>query len=137
MEGGRLPGIRERQLSPIRRTRFIEHAGRRILLLDFSGIVDAETAHAAIAEARAVVGREPADQCLLTLPNVTGAHFDSGVLKAIRELAEHNRPYVRAGAVVGLAGLMKVVYNTLIHLTGRNIKPFDDVDSAKTYLVAQ
>ena len=119
------------------RTRFIEHAGRKILLLDFSGIDDTHAALDAITEARELIARQAPDGSLLTLTNVTASHFDSGVLKAIRELAEHNRPYVRAGAVVGLAGLMKVVYNTIIHLTGRNLKSFDDLDAAKAYLVAQ
>ncbi|MBA2627026.1 MAG: hypothetical protein H0U85_03370 [Gemmatimonadales bacterium] len=119
------------------RTRFIDHVGRKILLIDFSGIEDAQTALDAISEARAVVAAQPADGSLLTLTSVDGAYFDSGVLKAIRELAEHNRPYVRAGAVVGLTGLMKVVYNTLVHLTGRNIKPFESLEAAKTFLVAQ
>lgn len=119
------------------RTRFIEHAGRKILLLDFSGIADPQAAYDAISEARDIVARNAPDGSLLTLTLVKDSHFDSGVLKAIRELAEHNKPYVRAGAVVGLAGLMKVVFNTLIHLTGRNIKSFDDADAAKAYLVAQ
>jgi hypothetical protein len=133
MESGRLSG--DDFLMP--RTRFIEHAGRKLLLLDFSGITDPEGAYDAIAEARSIIARNPPDGSLLTLTLVKDSHFDSGVLKAIRELAEHNKPYVRAGAVVGLAGLMKVVFNTLIHLTGRNIKSFDDVESAKTYLLAQ
>ncbi|MEO8226912.1 MAG: hypothetical protein ABI637_05740 [Gemmatimonadota bacterium] len=119
------------------RTQFIQHAGRKIVLIDFSRIVDAETALAAIGEARRFIAQQPADGSLLTLTNVQGSHFDSGVLKAIRELAEHNRAYVHAGAVVGLSGLMKVVYNTLVNLTGRNIMPFDDLDAAKAYLAAQ
>jgi hypothetical protein len=119
------------------RTRFIEHAGRKILLLDFSHIPDTQTALDAIAEARAMVARQAPDESLLTLTHVTGAHFDSGVLKAIRELAEHNRPYVRAAAVVGLSGLMKVVFNTMVHLTGRNLRAFESLEAAKAYLVQQ
>ncbi len=117
------------------RTRFIEFEGRKILMLDFSGISDPSSAIEAVSEARALVGRQQPDGSLLTLTNVTGSHFDSGVLKAIRELVEHNKPYVRAGAVVGLAGLMKVVFNTLMHLTGRQLKSFDDMDDAKAYLI--
>ncbi len=118
------------------RTSFIEYGGRQILLLDFSNVADSQAALAAIAEAREFIARQPPDS-LLTLTHVTGSHFDSGVLKAIREMVEQNRPNVRAGAVVGLAGLMKVVFNTLLHLTGRNIKAFDDLDAAKEYLIHQ
>ena len=131
-------GTRSRQpASSVPRTRFIEHAGRKILLLDFSNITDPQLALDAIAEARATVARQQPDESLLTLTDVTGSRFDSGVLKAIRELAEHNRPYVRAGAVVGLDGLLKVVYNTLVLLTGRDLRSFDDAASAKAYLLQQ
>lgn len=117
------------------RTHFIEHRGVRILLLDFSHVMDEQLALGAIAEAKAVV----ADQehgSVLTLTNVEGSHFDSTVVTALRDLAEHNRPFVRAAAVVGLSGLMRVVFTTLIHLTGRNIRAFDGIDEAKDYLAA-
>ena len=119
------------------RISFIEHRGRRILRLDYSGIADPREALAAIAESRRVVAAEPKTGSLLTLTLVGGAHFDSGVLKAIREMVEHNRPHVRAAAVVGLNGLMRVVYNTMVQLTGRNIKAFEDEEAARSYLVAQ
>lgn len=117
------------------RTYFIEHRGVRILLLDFSNVMDGQQALGIIAEARNVVAAQ-ARGSLLTLTNVAGSHFDSTVVTALRELAEHNRPYVRAGAVVGLTGLMRVVFTTLVHLTGRNIRPFDNPDDAKEYLAS-
>lgn len=118
------------------RTHFIEHRGVRILLLDFSHVMNEELALATIAQARSVVA-EQAPNSLLTLTNVEGSHFDSRVVSALRELVEHNRPFVRAGAVVGLSGLMKVVFSTLVHLTGRNIRAFDELEEAKDYLAAQ
>ncbi|HEU4698833.1 MAG TPA: hypothetical protein VFS40_06625 [Gemmatimonadales bacterium] len=116
------------------RTNTIEHQGKQIVYLDFTGVTDPGAAIAAIAEAKAWFARQPKRQELLTLTNVSGSHFDTHVVKAMRELAEHNRPYVRGGAVVGLSGLMRVVYTTLLHLTGRNIKAFDSVEEAKDYL---
>jgi hypothetical protein len=117
------------------RTHFIEHRGVRILLLDFSHVMDEDLALAVIAEAKAVVaGQAPGS--LLTLTNVEGSHFDSTVVGALRDLVEHNRPFVRAGAVIGLSGLMRVVFTTLVHLTGRNIRAFDGADEAKDYLAA-
>lgn len=116
------------------RTQFIEHRGQRILLLDFSHLETTPDALAAIAEAKRVVAAQPKQGNLLTLTHVTGSHFDTEVVKALRDLVEHNKPWVRAGAVVGLSGLMRVVFTTLIHLTGRNLKAFDDLESAKSYL---
>lgn len=117
------------------RTRFIEHRGVPILLLDFSSVMNEQAALAAIAEAKAAVGGQPRDS-LLTLTNVAGSHFDSTVVAALRDLVEHNRPFVRASAVVGLTGLMRVVFTTMVHLTGRNIRAFDQLDEAKEYLAS-
>jgi hypothetical protein len=119
------------------RTQFIEHEGRQIVYLDFSGITDPGQAVAAAEEAKGFFARQPRQQTLLTLTNVKGSHFDTQVVKAMRELVEHNKAYVRAGAVVGLTGLMRVVYTTLLHLTGRNIRAFETLDEAKEFLVSQ
>lgn len=118
------------------RTSVIEHKGKQIVYLDFTGISAPAEAIAAAEEAKNFFARQPRQQTLLTLTNVTGSHFDTDVVKAMRGLAEHNKPYVRGGAVVGLSGLMRVVYTTLLHLTGRNIKAFDDVEAAKDYLAS-
>lgn len=115
------------------RTHFIEHRGVRILLLDFSHVMDEQLALGIIAHAKSVVAAQP-EGSLLTLTNVEGSHFDSTVVAALRDLVEHNRPYVRVGAVVGLSGLMRVVFTTLVRLTGRNIRAFDSIDDAKEYL---
>jgi len=117
------------------RTYFIEHRGVRILMLDFSHVMDEVTALATIAHARSVVAEQP-PASLLTLTTVEGSHFDSRVIGALRELMEHNRPFVRAGAVTGLSGLMRVVFSTMVHLTGRNIRAFDRLEDAKDYLAS-
>ena len=54
-----------------------------------------------------------------------------------KRLAVNNRPYVIAGAVVGLSGLQKVVYTTVMRFSKRNIPAFDDIEAAKDWLIAQ
>jgi hypothetical protein len=119
----------------MQRTYFIEHRGVPILLLDFSHVMNDQAALDTIAEAKHVVAGQPRSS-LLTLTNVEGSHFDSKVVGALRDLVEHNRPFVRAAAVVGLSGLMRVVFSTLVHLTGRSIRAFDRMEDAKEYLAA-
>lgn len=119
------------------RTHFIEHGGRRIVLLDLTGLTNPAETLAAIDEAKAFIAQQPKEGQLLTLTHVRGSQFDTQVVQALRGLVEHNKPYVRAGAVVGLSGLMRVVYSTLVHLTGRNLRAFDDLEAAKEYLAAQ
>jgi hypothetical protein len=118
------------------RVRFIEHRGVQLLLLDFSNVSDTITALAAIEEARVEVRRQPPGS-LLTLTDVRGSRFDKRIVDSIRELAAHNKPYVKAAAVVGLSGLTRVVYTALIRLTGRNIAAFDTLEEGQDYLAEQ
>lgn len=115
---------------------FVEHDGHRILRFDFARITAGPEALAAIAEARAFV-QEQAPGSLLVLTDVTGSRFDSTVLAAIRDLMQANAPYIRASAVVGLSGLQRVVYVSLVRLTRRNVRAFDDEPAALAWLVSQ
>lgn len=118
------------------RTTFIEHNGVRIAHLNFAQVASVEVALAAIEEAGQIVQAEPF-RSVRTLTEVTGSRFNGEVLEAIKRLAANNRPYVLAGAIVGLSGLQKVVYTTVMRFSKRNIPVFADIESAKDWLVEQ
>jgi hypothetical protein len=115
--------------------RFIEYKGCQILLIDFEGCQPAATLER-IRYARSVIGRQPLASTR-TLTVVKNSRFNSQVSEAMKEYTAHNKPFVRAAAVVGLSGLQEIVYNVIIKLTGRNIATFADVASAKEFLAAQ
>ncbi|HXE56739.1 MAG TPA: hypothetical protein VNK43_01955 [Gemmatimonadales bacterium] len=118
------------------RVRFIEHRGVPILYLDFSEVQNPEEGLAAINEAKGVIREQPPGS-VRTLTNVTGSRFDSRLLSALKALAVHNKPYVRAGAVVGVTGLLRIAYNAVMTFSGRNLPVFDDVESARDWLARQ
>ena len=115
--------------------RFIEHKGCQILLIDFSECQPSEFLER-IRYARSVIGRQPHGSTR-TLTVVTKARFNGQVSEAMKEYTSHNKPYVRAAAVVGLSGLQEIVYNVIIKVTGRNIATFSDVLTAKDFLASQ
>jgi hypothetical protein len=117
-------------------TTFIDHKGVQIAFLDFANVHSHEEALVAIEEAGRLVQAQPF-QSVRTLTYVAGSRFNGEVLEAIKRLAVNNRPYVIAGAVVGLAGLQKVVYTTVMRFSKRNIPAFDNLEAAKDYLIAQ
>ena len=117
------------------RVRFIEYKERQILLFDFSGITDEVTALEAIEEGPAFVAGLEADGSLLTLTDVTDSTSTSAIAKALYRLAKHNKPYVKAGAVVGVSGLEKSVFLLVSNLARRSFKVFDDRDAAQEWLV--
>lgn len=118
------------------RTRFIEHRGSRILLLDYSGITDPAEALREIELSRKMVARQPPGS-LLALTYVRDARYNTEIVQALKGLVEHNRPYVKASAVVGLAGIQRAVYQTLLLFSKRVIRTFDDMEEAKDWLVEQ
>ena len=117
------------------RVRFIEHKGKRIIYNDFANIDGAADALAVIAESRELTRKQPQGSCLL-LTDVTGSKFNREVVEALKELASGNKPYVKAGVIVGLSGIQRVVYVAVSQLTGRRMPTFASADEAKDYLAA-
>lgn len=118
------------------RTRFIEHQGHRILVLDYAGVRDPEEALREIARSREVVARQPPGS-LLVMTLVRDARYNAAVLQGMKELAAHNAPYVKASAVVGMSGLHRIAYQAVIMFSKRNIKVFDQESDALAWLLTQ
>ena len=118
------------------RTRFIEHRGKRILLLDYAGLRDTEETLREIGRSREVVRAQPPGS-LLVLTNVRDARYNSAVIQAMKDLATHNAPYVKASAIVGMSGLHRIVYQTVVMMTRRKIQTFDTEAEALDWLASQ
>lgn len=115
--------------------RFITHEGREILFIDFSNKNPAQFIET-IREARAVIAAQPQGS-LLTLTDVTGASYNREAADALKEYVAHNKPFVKAGAVVGLNDLKRVIFNFLNRVSGRSLKGFDTLEQAKRWLAKQ
>jgi hypothetical protein len=117
------------------RIRFITHQGKQILLLDFSGC-EADEVLETIEEGKKVIRVHP-QHSLLTLTNVEGTHYNMAITNAMQEFAHGNKPFVKAGAVIGISGLKKIVYDAVMKFSGRNLPAFDDIEKAKDWLSEQ
>jgi len=115
--------------------RFIEHKGKQILFHDFANIQKAEDALAAIAESRAIVRKQPPGS-VLTLTDVSGSRFNREIVEGLKELTQGNKPHVKAGAIVGLSGIQRVVYVAVTQFTGRRLPTFNTALEAKDHLVS-
>ena len=118
------------------RTRLILHRGRQIMLLDYSDILDTAEALDEIQKSKVVIAQQPPGS-LLTLTYVRGSRYTAPVIDAMKELVAHNKPYVKAAAVVGMNTLHRIIYRAVVAFSRRNIQVFDDLDEAKDWLVAQ
>lgn len=121
------------------RIAFIENptTGRPALLMDFSGFTTAADALPHIAAARDLIGTQPA-RSVHGVVDVTGSKFNAQVVEAMKDFVAHNRPFMVASGIVGVAGLQRVILDSVIAITGRsNLKAFPTRGDALAWLATQ
>ena len=110
---------------------FIEHKGKRVLLLDFTSVRDTQLALQLIAQARATVASQPQRKELLTVTDVKGMTYDEEINKAFVELGKSNAPWVRASAVCNTSTIGRVITRANNVATGRTFALFDSRDEGR------
>jgi hypothetical protein len=120
----------------VERIRFIHHRGIQILFMDFSEMNAPGEALATLDAARRFIATQP-ENSLLTLTDVSGTRYDDDIIAAFKELAAHNKPYVKAAASVTRTPLQLVALRASAVTSRRNLRAFGDLDEAKEWLVTQ
>jgi hypothetical protein len=116
---------------------FIQHEGRRLLFMDFSGHKDPAVVVKLVEEARAFVAALPKRKEHLTLVNVGRIRFNEAVLKAFRGLIKHDEPWEIAVSVYGLTGLGLIAFRAQNLLTGGRMRGFAERSEALFWLGQQ
>lgn len=119
----------------MKRVQLIEYKGKKITSLDFSSC-DKKLIPDLIEEAEALVKTQPLNS-VLTLTDLTDFRFDAKMIELFKELTAHNKPYVKAGAIIGIKGLQKVAYDAVMRFSNRNIPLFSDRQEALEWLINQ
>jgi hypothetical protein len=119
------------------RVRFIEHKGKRIILLDFAGIQDPTVGLAAVAEATKFIGAQPAGGDTRTLTDVTDTRYDRKIVEAFKEMTAKNRPIVRSAAIVSNSSLHRAAISMIALFSRRKLEVFDSRAQALDWLAAQ
>lgn len=114
------------------RVKFITHDGKEILAIDLSHASLAEVL-AVVEYGRGIIAARPRNS-LRTLTNVKGIRYRREMSEVLRDFALHNKPYVRAGAVVGLDGLKTIMFNFINRVTGRALRAIEDERAALEWL---
>jgi hypothetical protein len=117
------------------RVRFIEHAGKRVLFINYSHC-DVAMLKAVAEEANRVIAREK--HCsVLTLNDVAGTSFDKESVAVLQSKVAANAPYVRRAAVIGINGLQRLIYEGVQAFTKRRIPHFQTREEALNWLVSE
>ena len=120
----------------MQRTQFIDHQGVRILLVDFSGIRPGQEFDDSLQECKEIIHAQP-EGSVLALFDATDGMFNNEVIESLKEFAKANTPYMKATALIGVKGLLKVALMTISRFSGREFKTFSTREEALAYLVGQ
>ena len=116
------------------RIRFINHEGKKILLVDFSNCPVNE-----VEEIARTVPNYTTVQPLgsvLVLTDFTAAVFDRDAVRAVKETAVFDKPYVKKSALIGTEDLPASFYDELKNFSRRDLRIFKTREEAVDWLAA-
>jgi hypothetical protein len=113
------------------RIRFIDHQGKRVLLVDFSNC----SANEVEEIARAVPDHVTVNphSSVLVLTDFTGAAFDRDALRAIKETV-FDKPFVKKSALIGTEDLPASFYDELKNFSRRELLIFKTREEVLAWL---
>ncbi len=117
------------------RIHFIEHQGKQILLIDFSGAT-APQMQLLLEHVRITVAQH-ARESLLTLADMTDATINYAVATKIKEVLTLDRPFVKKGAWVGTDKIPRAFLENFHNFSRRDIVSFKTREEAMDWLVKE
>jgi hypothetical protein len=119
------------------RSNWIEHKGKKIFYQDFSRqFYNAAAVKAELEEVQKVVIAQPRDS-VLVLSDFRDTSVGSDLLASMNAASNATKDHVHKTAVLGVTGMKRKLADLLTALTGQPLKYFDDMDSAKDWLVEE
>ena len=115
------------------KTQQLVHNRKTIFHMDFSNLNNVPEIKSLINESVRYIRSQPFGS-VLTLTSIQGMHFNNEIKDLFSDFIKGNKPYVKAGAVLGVSGLQQIIYNSLMKITGRDIKAFSNSEEAKNWL---
>jgi hypothetical protein len=128
--GSFMIGIGVLMSNPIR---FIDHQGKRILFVDFSNrrADEVEKIARLVPE---VAELEPRNSILL-LADFTEAVFDENTIRALKEAAVFDKPYVKKSALLGTDSFPRSLHKDMTNYSRRSFSTFETRDEALAWLL--
>ena len=117
------------------RIHFVEHKGKKILLLDFSHAT-AMQMQLLLEHVRVTVAMH-ARESLLTLADFEGAEIDHAVAMKIKEVLTLDRPFVKKTAWIGAEHIPHAFLENFHTFSRRDLPTFKTRDEAMDWLIAE
>lgn len=111
----------------------ISHKGKEIIYIDYRGQSEGEML-ATAKELKDFLLSDPGHH--LRLVNISDTPATRKFTAFIRELGKETRHVPVKGAIVGITGAKKVLLSGYNRLLGGAMRPFDNEETAKEYLIS-
>ncbi len=118
------------------KSRWINHKGKQIFYIDFTGLgQDIAAVKTEISAANEVIKQQP-EGSILGLTDMRGTTASSEAAELFRTSGVAIRKYFKKQAIVGMSGGFRaVIFQAVNRVIGAEGKLFDDVEPAKDWLV--
>ena len=116
------------------RIQFVEHKGKRILLIDFSHAT-AQQMQLLLEHVRVTVAQH-ARESLVTLADFNGAEIDHAVATKIKEVLTLDRPFVKKTAWISTEDIPHAFMDNFHTFSRREIATFKTREEAMDWLVS-
>jgi hypothetical protein len=118
----------------VERLRYLEHKGKRVLLVDLSACAPEQLLEC-IKAVPQYITRQP-EHSLLALGDFTGAQFTKEAIEQLKIAAVFDRPHIAKSAWVLSDNLHKVLLDSIRTFSKREIAVFSTREEALDYLVS-
>lgn len=112
----------------------IFHKGKEIIYVDYSNKTEEEMLATAEDLRKILLANQ---KFHLRLVNLTEACATTKFTNYIRQLGKDTHHIPVKAAIVGITGAKKVLLHGYNRILGGSMRPFDDLESAKDYLVTE
>jgi len=119
------------------RSQWIEYEGKKIFYQDFSKLFyNSAAVKAELEEVQKIVISNPKNSVLI-LTDMRDTNIGGDVLPAMNAASAATKAHVRKTAVLGVSGMKRKLADMLVMLTGQPLQYFDDIESAKSWLIRE
>jgi len=117
------------------RTKIINYKGQNIFYMDFSNAKTRQEVTQIIEQSIAYIQSQPLAS-VVALTNMENIFFNTDVKNDFLNFLKGNKKHIKKSSLFGMSGLVRIMFNGLMRITGRDIRSFENMTDAQEFLIA-
>jgi len=114
-------------------TEILKHNGKSIFYMNFTNVSSIEEIKSIIDQSIKFIRIQP-QKSVIALTNLENIFFNSHVKDLFLDFVKHNEPYIKTSAVIGMSGLVRIMFNGVMKLSGRDVRSHETMNKALDFL---